>query len=61
MKSNEKPSNERILVITYDFFLAPFFLKFLGFFPQVIVSQLISSRRGIFFLNNNNNMYSITP
>jgi Mg/Co/Ni transporter MgtE len=32
---------------TYSFFLVPFFLKFLGFLPAVIGSQMISTRRGI--------------
>jgi hypothetical protein len=44
---------------TYDFFLAPFFLKLLGFLPQVIGSQVISTRRGILPKNNNNYISSI--
>jgi hypothetical protein len=42
------------LVNTYTFFLFPFFLKFLGFFPAVIFSsfvQILTKRRS--FINNN--------
>jgi hypothetical protein len=31
---------EKLEVATYTFFFCPFFLKFLGFFPAVIVSIL---------------------
>jgi hypothetical protein len=40
--------------VTYSFFLFPFFLKFLGFLPAVIGSQVILQGEEYLLKNNNN-------